>query len=308
MKTLAASVIIPTYNQASRLLITLNSLAYQKMDNDESFEVIVVDDGSSDDTANVLDQFKEILPLKTVYQENKGRASARNRGIMASSSEIILFCDSDRPVTNYWVQNHISHHRNNENFVVGVGDIREFFFSNLEERTAALIEAMKQNYTSYHRLSRPFGFWEFLKNTLNEDGKSELSSPWVMTLIGNLSLRKSLLENAGVFDEDFKGWGFEHFELGYRLHNAGATFWYVPDATNYHLAHGRPENFYKEQMQASYDLFRAKYPVPVVDRLLSLMSGEITLGEFHNLATYDNICSLPDQVQNLRFRPLLGAY
>ncbi|MCI0563600.1 MAG: glycosyltransferase [Nitrososphaera sp.] len=85
------SIIVPTYNNASFLADTIDSILIQ---NRKDIEIIVVDDGSEDDTRNVLNRYGHLI--KYIYQENSGGASRpRNVGMMASQGEYICIFDSD---------------------------------------------------------------------------------------------------------------------------------------------------------------------------------------------------------------------
>ncbi len=84
------SVVIPTYNRASYIRDALESVFRQTF---RDHEIIVVDDGSTDDTKQVLAPFMN--RIRYLYQENRGEAAARNRGIGESRSEWIAFLDSD---------------------------------------------------------------------------------------------------------------------------------------------------------------------------------------------------------------------
>ena len=87
------SVIIPTYNRARQLRRCLEGLAKQTFQN---FEVIVVDDGSTDDSGNVAQEYAQILNLKYIYQSNSGGpARPRNMALRAAKGELIAFLDSD---------------------------------------------------------------------------------------------------------------------------------------------------------------------------------------------------------------------
>ncbi len=86
------SVVIPTYNRAKTLPRVLASIARQTV---LPNEVIVVDDGSTDDTLEVLEGWKSSLPLKIIHQENLGASAARNAGIRAAAGDVIAFIDSD---------------------------------------------------------------------------------------------------------------------------------------------------------------------------------------------------------------------
>lgn len=88
------SVIVPTYNRAEFLNRALMSVVKQTV---KCSEIIVVDDGSTDDTANLLHKFARTIeiPLKIIRQENKGPAAARNLGITSAKQEYVAFLDSD---------------------------------------------------------------------------------------------------------------------------------------------------------------------------------------------------------------------
>lgn len=84
------SVIVPTYNYAHFIGDCLDSIFAQTY---KDFEVIVIDDGSTDDTARVLEKYKG--EIRYIYQENKGLPAARNTGIQAAQGEYLAFLDSD---------------------------------------------------------------------------------------------------------------------------------------------------------------------------------------------------------------------
>jgi len=84
------SVIIPTYNRGWIIHEAIDSVLAQDY---TEFELIVVDDGSSDHTSDVLDSYRNVI--KVLSQQNKGVSAARNRGIAKASGKFIAFLDSD---------------------------------------------------------------------------------------------------------------------------------------------------------------------------------------------------------------------
>lgn len=88
------SVIIPLYNKAPYIGKALQSVLEQTFDD---FEIIVVDDGSTDDSYSVAKAVLETSerPFKLIHQENAGVSTARNKGVAASSGEYICFLDGD---------------------------------------------------------------------------------------------------------------------------------------------------------------------------------------------------------------------
>jgi len=84
------TVIIPTYNRGWIIDEAIDSVLAQDY---TEFELIVVDDGSSDNTSDVLDSYRNVI--KVLSQQNKGVSAARNRGIAEASGKFIAFLDSD---------------------------------------------------------------------------------------------------------------------------------------------------------------------------------------------------------------------
>ena len=85
------SIIIPTYNRASFIAKTIDSVIQQSY---TDWELIIIDDGSTDDTKDIVEGFKEGR-ISYIWQENQERSAARNKGINASKGEWICFLDSD---------------------------------------------------------------------------------------------------------------------------------------------------------------------------------------------------------------------
>lgn len=97
-RTAAVSVIVPTYNRCRFLLETVESILQQKF---RDFELIVVDDGSTDETQEVLKPYGD--QVRYLFQENRGAAVARNRGAKAARGEYLAFCDDD----DLWRPDHL---------------------------------------------------------------------------------------------------------------------------------------------------------------------------------------------------------
>jgi len=89
-----ASIILPMYNSARTIGETLDGLEKQ---NRSDFEIIVIDDGSKDDSVSIVEDFKRRsrLPVTILKQANAGPARARNNGVTHTDSEIVIFLDSD---------------------------------------------------------------------------------------------------------------------------------------------------------------------------------------------------------------------
>ncbi|MES2619869.1 MAG: glycosyltransferase family 2 protein [Bacteroidota bacterium] len=99
MKTPFFSIIMPTYNRAAFLAVAIESVLTQTFEN---WELVVVDDGSADNTKEVVLSFNN-SKIKYLFQSNSERCAARNNGINHSEGQYICFLDSD----DYYLQNHL---------------------------------------------------------------------------------------------------------------------------------------------------------------------------------------------------------
>ena len=93
----SVSVVIPVLNGAHTIGATLRSLADQRVD--ATRETIVVDNGSTDDTVNVVSAFD----VRLLHAATPGAAAARNRGLRAATGDVVLFCDADVVLTRRWL-------------------------------------------------------------------------------------------------------------------------------------------------------------------------------------------------------------
>jgi glycosyltransferase involved in cell wall biosynthesis len=277
---IAVSVVMPTFNQASRLALTLASLQYQRPPVG-GWEAIVVDDGSTDDTSTVLDTFAKRLPLRVLRQRNSGRSAARNAGAGVAGGRTLVFCDGDRVCDPSFLAAHAEVAANGDAARVGLGEIREAYVTDLDGRRAELLGDISVGCARLARLARrPYFVGEVYRHLLGPDGVASSPLAWLCFLSGNVSLPRALFDHAGGFDEDFVEWGFEHFELGYRLAGLGAMFRHYPGAVNYHLAHRRETGFYESGIAASAVLLRRKHPQLPVEALVRLARGELSLATF----------------------------
>ena len=87
------SVIVPVYNAEKYLNRCVNSILQQTF---SDFEIILVDDGSEDQSRNICDEYaKKDKRIKVIHQQNRGQAAARNRGVSCATGEWVVFVDAD---------------------------------------------------------------------------------------------------------------------------------------------------------------------------------------------------------------------
>jgi len=191
------SVIVPTYNRASLLKRLLESLREQTYPADQ-FEVLVVDDGSTDETLQVVKEFAQSVSfaVRYFYQPRKGPAAARNLGIRQSLGEIIAFVDSDVTVAKDWLANAIRY------FLTGNVD-------GVEGRT------------------EPCGTeTPFSHRAHNLEGGKFLTC--------NIFYSRAILERVGGFDERFRAPHREDTDLAWRVLDAGGRIVFAPDVVAFH--------------------------------------------------------------------------
>lgn len=202
------SVVIPTYRRRAAVERCLRSLCNQELAA-ERFEVIVVIDGSEDGTREMAAQFEAPYHLRTIWQENRGRAAACNRGIIAATGEFVVLLDDDMEAEPRLLTAHVAaHHASGERGVVGAAPIP------VDEGAspAALFIANKFN-RHLERLAEPghrFAVRDFYS--------------------GNFSIRRHVMLRVGLFDESFKIYGNEDIELSLRLRAAGVELIYNAEA------------------------------------------------------------------------------
>ena len=94
---LDVSVIIPVFNQAESLKVTLKHFAHQTYRADQ-YEIIVIDDGSTDGLQSRIGEvdWPHLQLIRYIRQENRGRAAARNTGAALAKGHLLIFCDADR--------------------------------------------------------------------------------------------------------------------------------------------------------------------------------------------------------------------
>ena len=109
------SIIVPSYNGKDKVIRLLNSLEQQTY---QSFEVVVVLDGSTDGSAEALNNnVWNAFPLKIIEQKNKGRAGARNTGAHTATSDLLLFFDDDMIVDVSCIEKHVAAHATKANII-----------------------------------------------------------------------------------------------------------------------------------------------------------------------------------------------
>ena len=202
------SVIIPALNSASTISATLSSIFANRF-NGEPFEVIVVDNGSSDDTVQIAGAY----PVKVYHCSKKGIGPPRNLGAKMARGEVVCFTDSDCLVGRNWLEEIHSFFRQNPH-ADGVGGPvypASCFQSKIQKLTGELF-VEDQGYPQTTR-------------------KTEYRSHRGMIFGSNSAYKKDALLLAGLYSEP----GGSNLELVLRLTRAGRNIFFNPSIKTYHV-------------------------------------------------------------------------
>ena len=231
------SIVIPTHNRSACLRKTLDSLKEQSF---SDFEVIVSDDGSTDDTESVVKQNLWPFPVLYFGHKKKGSSFSRNFGVKQGSAPLILFLDDHVFLDPDCLGSHYLFHQELAGTAYQIVRCRAFHLKECEKVPPV-------------KILKPVTFRE----------KLDEQNPWVTFFTCNTSLRKEAFEKVGGFDEKFTEYGFEDNELGYRLSRAGYKFKINPEAVGYIFS---PPVDFSEQLGKARQVghmavvFARKYP------------------------------------------------
>lgn len=274
------SVIVPTYNRSKLLDYTLNSLTLQSLPKSD-FEVIVSDDGSSDNTLEIVEKYREKVNLKYVFQEDKGYrpASARNGGLRIAEGMVCVMIDSGVILNSNCLEEHYKHHVNKGPNVVAIGYV--YGFDQGDGMTTTVFKKLimpEDPAASIRFLSKDKIFYDVREAHYNtyQDNIHDLPAPWFYFWTCHLSVSRKQLLRVGFFDEQYDGrWGCEDNDLGFRLHQDGGRFYVLRSAESIHYPH---ETNLKEKLEEGYQnciYFHNKFPTPETKLFLEHYKNEI---------------------------------
>jgi glycosyltransferase involved in cell wall biosynthesis len=262
-----ASVIIPTYNRAPLVRLMLEQLTRQTTPLEE-FEVIIADDGSADDTADVVASFMHRLRLIYHFQEDLGDrvSKARNEAADLAQAELLIFLDGGSMISADLVERHLAAHQApTRRLVCGYAwgyDPRYPALTGLDEALAAMTpEEVLARYgddPAFRDIRHEsLATWDFDLNAV--------PLPWQLVFGLNISVHADDFAAVDGFDESMTGWGCEDLEIGFKLERAGLEFHFATDAWIIEWPHERDMSVRWPQMVANMDKFLRKFPEPVIE-------------------------------------------
>lgn len=225
MKTRVA-VVVPVLNGSSTIAATLASLDVQTLD-PAAFEVVVVDDGSTDGTPDLVRAFGATsrAEINLIERPHAGPAAARNAGVDATASEFVAFTDADVEVSPRWLARALAR-LDSEPALAGV-----------EGRTV------------------PKG----TPGTLTHQMRNETGGLYMTC---NIVYRRTAIASVGGFDERFRTAFLEDSDLAFRLIEQGDEIRFDPEVLAYHaVLHQGRRKFWREGHKRFYvPLIRQKHP------------------------------------------------
>ena len=258
------SVVIPTYNRKPILEKCLKAMENQALRSDgpvEGYEIVLVDDGSTDGTVEWIQANADEFAHVALYEQNhEGAAIARNFGVQQAKGDTIIFIDSDLVVLDSFLQHHAD----------------------------ALTRAYQQGNERVFTYGRVVNTCNFERPTTEPFKVTDYSRAFFAT--GNVAIQKRWLLEAGLFDPQFTQYGWEDLELGVRLKNNGLSLIKCPEAVGYHWhpafsVEELPELIDKEIQRARMGIvFYQKHPTLDVRLMIQmtwlhrLLWGGLTLG------------------------------
>ena len=206
MKKFLFSVVIGSFNQLHTLIKVLEGFAHQTLPANK-FEVIVVDSSSTDNTSLYCNETEFPFTFRYIRIPNEGKVKARNIGINEASGNWIFLTDADVIPHPFLLEKHLQAQQKFSRDVVIVG--QQIVINSLDQ--------IERGKLCFKHRKRP---WQRLS--------------WRHLVTGNLSITKSLLVSLGGFAKEFLYYGYEDYELGWRIAKKKIPIIYCPQAINFH--------------------------------------------------------------------------
>lgn len=224
MDNLTVTIAICTWNRCQSLRTTLLSVANMTIPEHVSWDIMVVDNGSDDNTASVVREFESKIPISRVFEERMGLSIARNTAIRSSNSDYIIFTDDDVIVDKAWLKEYCIAFRRWPNASVFGGPIEPLFTDKPPTWLSQLLNSIGYVY----------GRQTFGNAALKLDETMVSDGPYG----GNMAFLQAVLNNDS-FDVEL-GTKREAYNIGEEtklirsILAAGAEGWWIPSAKIQH--------------------------------------------------------------------------
>jgi len=238
------SIIIPTYNYAQYVREAVDSAVAQTY---RPIEIIVVDDGSTDNTREVLSDYIGTNKINYIYQDNKGLAGARNTGIRASKGEYVCFLDSDDLINEKKSEVQVKRLEENPECGVAFSDFRYFRDHDLSNLIPANV-----------KYSGELTFSKVIRGEY--------------MVVHAALVRRDVFDRVGYFDESLRK--CEDYDFWLRVVMNGIRFFYIDQVQAYYRLHEG------QMVEDKTDLFRTYIEVINRYKEYDIKTAEIALGKY----------------------------
>lgn len=275
------SVIMSTYNKAKYLDLTLAGYQLQTY---KDFEIIVVDDGGSDDTQSIIEKYKAMLNINYLKQNNTGIAKARNKALQIAKGRYIIIVDDDRIPSPDFVYSHKKVLETKEK-IVSIGKEAHILTIYIPE----LILKFKDGIKVYNKFPELldvnykqilyaddiiYNYSKAIEKCYLSDSDNGMildvvekydvnlegfHFAWSKAYGGNIAFDRSLCIQQPQYDLNYIGYGGEDVDFSYQLYLQGFDYCFNTKAINYHQEHKRSCNEARE-MYINFKYFCNKFP------------------------------------------------
>lgn len=240
LPNLRISIVIPLYNRREMLGRTLAMISHQTYPL-ELIEVVVADDGSGDDPISMIEAFQDKMEIKYVRQADLGYrlSEVRNLGIRSAMNEFVILLDCDMAPIPTMVETYARYLGVNRRALF-CGHRRYVDANSIS--VESLVESPRQMLrlpdieTMNEKMKRDGHVLDWRMPMYRESDNLRFEKyPFRAVCGGNIGFHKSLFERAGEFDEEFRAWGKEDTEWGFRVWNRGDYIVPLYEACGLHM-------------------------------------------------------------------------
>ena len=213
------SIIVPAYNRADEIEEFLSSFEKQSVKN---FEVIIVDDGSTDNLKEVIEKYQKKLQINYYFQQNRGPGSARNLGMSKANGDIFVFIDSDCTVPKNYIENLQNHLSQNDFDAFGGPD------------------TYKENFSSFLKAVN-YAMTSFIGTGGTRGAKKSVAKYYPRSF--NMGIKKEVYQKIGGMGKLRHG---QDMDFSNRIYQAGFKVKYLSDVIVYHKRRTSLKKFLKQ--------------------------------------------------------------